>query len=347
MRIPFLLLVGFLCPFPAQAQGEQEPLQAVIKLFDSHQIVMLGELHGSIQEHELLKKLAASPDFAARVNDIVVETGNSLFQSVLDRYVAGETVPMDQLRRTWEDVVGAPGGTPTPPYHGLFDAVRRANQKLPKDRRLRVLAGDPPIDWSRVQGREDIAPFLPFRDEHYASVVRYEVLARRRRALLVMGAGHFQRREGKPGLIEQQMLAAFVKPYVVIPGSNIVGTYDDLDPRFEQKPWPWLMEIKGTWLAGLPRRQDAPVIGFPAIGSNPAPAGTWEQTADAFLFLGPREMLKQGGEAFDLEGTPYGNELRRRWKILFPKPPESLPRSDGRERPLFERVQVPAPALPR
>ena len=74
---------------------------------------------------------------------------------------------MEQSRKTWENEVGAPGGNPTPPYHGLLAAVREANQKLPKERRLRVLAGDPPIEWEQVENRRDIAPFLLFRDEHF------------------------------------------------------------------------------------------------------------------------------------------------------------------------------------
>ena len=57
--------------------------------------------------------------------------------------------------------------------------------------------------------------------------------------------------------------------------------------------------------------------------------------------------MTQGGEAFNLEGTPYGSELHRRWKIIFPKPPEALPKSDGKERPLYQRMMAPpTPALP-
>ena len=343
-------IVAFLCLAQVcggQTQREQDPVTAILQLFEQHPIVMFGEVHGCVQEHTLLKKLVTSPEFSARVNDVVIEMGNSLYQEVLDRYIAGETVPMEQLRKTWEDQVGAPGGNPTAPYHGLLAAVREANQKLPKERRIRVLAGDPPIDWGRVEGRQDIAPFLPFRDEHFAGVVRYQVLARRRKALLVMGAGHFQRRDGKPGLIEQQMLTAFVKPYIVIAGSDVVGTFDDVDARFSQHPWPWFLPIQGSWLASLTRRADASVIGFPAIGNNPAPAGAWDSVADGYIFLGPRDQLTQGGERFDLNGSAYGTELRRRWKILFPKPPDELPQSDGKERPMFTRTPPSPPALPR
>lgn len=334
----------------AQPPTAQEPVarvtSAIIKLFDQYRVVMLGEMHESIQEHALLNKLVAAPGFSDRVNDIVVEACNSLYQDTMDRYISGENVPAERLRPSWENVVGVPGGVAVAPYHGLFATIRSVNQRLPKDRRLRVLCGDPPIDWTRVEARDDIAPFLGFRDEHYASVVRYDVLALRRKALLIMGSGHFQRREGKPGAIEQQMIQAFVKPYVILPGSNIVGTYDDLDARFEQQPAPWLMEMKDSWLAGLPRWQESLVIGYPAMAALKTKLGTWEQAADAYLYLGPRDKLTQGGEAFDLEGTPYGNELRRRWKIIFPKPPEALPKSDGKERPLFQRMAPAAPALP-
>lgn len=347
----FIFVLTLIVPIAAAQPSAEDPssavIAAIIKRFDQHRIVMLGEMHGSIQQHALLNKLVAAPAFAQRVNDIVVEACNSLYQEEMDRYIAGENVPADRLRPAWENVVGAPGGAPVPPYHGLFATVRSVNQGLPKERRLRVLCGDPPIDWTQVETRDDIAPYLPFRDEHYASVVRYQVLAQRRKALLIMGSGHFQRRDGKPGLIEQQMLQAFVKPFVILPGSDIVGTYEDLDTRFEQQPAPWLMEMKDSWLAGLPRWQESPVIGYPAVAALKTKLGTWDRTADAYLYLGSRDKLTQGGEAFDLGGTPYGAELRRRWKIIFPKPPEALPKSDDKERPLFQPMPPSAPALPR
>jgi hypothetical protein len=54
-----------------------------------------------------------------------------------------------------------------------------------------------------------------------------------------------------------------------------------------------------------------------------------------------------GGQQFDLELVPYGNELRRRWKILFPKPPATLPKQDGTPRPLLQRIVAPGPPLQR
>jgi len=99
---------------------------------------------------------------------------------------------------------------------------------------------------------ETYAFYLPFRDEFYASVVRYQVLAKERRALLIMGEGHFRRSGGRPGAIESELLTALVKPYVIIAGSNMVRGYDDLAPRFDAPTAPSLVEMKGNWIGSLP-----------------------------------------------------------------------------------------------
>jgi hypothetical protein len=49
---------------------------AVLKAFQTHDIVMLGEIHWNKQEHEWLDSLVANPEFADRADDIVMEIGN-------------------------------------------------------------------------------------------------------------------------------------------------------------------------------------------------------------------------------------------------------------------------------
>ena len=307
-----------------------------MKLFDTYRIVMLGEIHESRQEHELLRKLIVAPGFADKVNDIVVEFGNSRYQGVVDRYVAGENVPTEQVQKAWRDTEAI--GPVSPIYGEFYNAVRLANQKLPKQRQLRVLLGDPPVDWEQVHSREDLGPFLPFRDQFYASVVRYEVIAKRRKALLVMGSLHFQRNGGRPGAIENELLASFVRPYVIMPGSNVVGGYDDIDRRFDQFPTPSLVEMKGNWLGDLQM-----------AGGRGGPT-TWAQTADAYLYLGPRDILTLiRNPRSDLDGTPYGREIERRLTIMLDKAPEFLPKADEpTERPAYTRASPGAapPAPP-
>jgi hypothetical protein len=313
----------------------QEPVEGIVKLFETYRIVMLGEIHECRQEYDLLRKLVAAPAFAERVNDIVLEFGNARYQAVVDRYIAGQNVPVEQVQKAWRDTVGALGPV-SPVYGELYRAVRDANRKLAKQRRLRILLGDPPINWSDVRSREDIALYLPFRDEFYAGVVRDQVLARHRRALLIMGGGHFRRSGGHPGAIENELLTGLVKPYVIEAGSNMVRGYDDLDPRFDALPVPSLVEMRGNWIGGLPA---------PGRGGS---AGTWEQTADAYLYLGPRDRLTVvKNRRSDLDGTAYGEETRRRLTIVFDKAPDFLPKSDAAtEQPAFSRTPAPPPPLP-
>ncbi len=190
-----------------------------------------------------------------------------------------------------------------------------------------------------MRSREDIAYYLPFRDQFYASVVRYQVLAKGRKALLIMGGFHFRRFSGGPGEIEKQLLTAFVKPYVIVAGSNMVNGYDDLEPRFDTLEAPALIEMKGNWIGGLP-----------ALGRG-GPETTWEQTADAYLYLGPRDRLRVvKNRRSDLEGTAFGKEVQRRLEIMFDKAPEFLPKSEETDQPAFSRTPAagpPFPALPK
>lgn len=324
----------------AQTATAQNPVAAIVKLFDTYRIVMLGEIHGCAQEWKLLDELVAAPGFAESVNDIVMEFGNARYQDVVDRYVAGDNVPVEQVERAWQDTVGA-FGPESPVYGEFYAAVRSVNRKLPKDRKIRILLGDPPMDWGQVHtpaDREYIGLFLPFRDEFYAAVVRYQVLAKRQKALLIMGEGHFRRNGVQPGLVERELLTAFVQPYVIMPGSNMVGGYDALEPRFDQLSAPSLIDMKTSWVGTIPTQSPR--------GGNPQ--ATLGQMADAYLYLGPRDTVTVSGyRRSQLDGTRYGNELHRRLAVLFDKPPDFLPRVDmPSERPAFSATPQPPPPLP-
>jgi hypothetical protein len=62
--------------------------------FRSYRVVALGEgSHHNIQGHLFRLSLLRDRRFAQKVNDIVVECGNALYQGTIDRFVRGEEVP--------------------------------------------------------------------------------------------------------------------------------------------------------------------------------------------------------------------------------------------------------------
>ena len=180
MKIRHLLMLAtiwFVLSSICRAQSNPKPenaTAAVVGAFETHDIIMFGEIHGNKQEYEWLRSLVATREFAARVDDIVVETDNSLYQKSVDRYVSGEDVPLEQVQKAWRNVVGVIG-PPSPVYASLYQAVRETNLKRRGKHQMRIVCGDSYIDWENVKDREDIAPYLGNRDQWYTQVVSLDV----------------------------------------------------------------------------------------------------------------------------------------------------------------------------
>ncbi len=171
-----------------------DPVVTIVEAFRTHAVVALGEgSHGNRPAHEFRLKLIRDPRFTAAVQDIVVEFGNARYQDTMDAFVNGAEVAYETLRRAWMDTTQPDAIWDSPIYEELFRAVRSVNARLPKERRLRVLLGDPPIDWETVKTREDLDRFATKRDEHAADVIRRESLAKGRKALVIYGDYHFTR----------------------------------------------------------------------------------------------------------------------------------------------------------
>ncbi len=80
-------------------------------------------------------------------------------------------------------------GAPSPVYALLYQAVRESNLKRRGKHQMRILCGDPYIDWEKVKDREDVGPYLGNRDQWYAQVVKSEVLAKKHHAFLGFARG--------------------------------------------------------------------------------------------------------------------------------------------------------------
>jgi hypothetical protein len=81
---------------------------------------------------------------------------NSHYQDVVDRFVSGGDVPEVTLRQAWQNTTVANFVWERDIYERFFRAVRTVNASNPAQKRLRVLLGDPPIDWSAIQTPDDL-----------------------------------------------------------------------------------------------------------------------------------------------------------------------------------------------
>jgi Haem-binding uptake, Tiki superfamily, ChaN len=254
-----------------------DAVQGIVAAFQQHSVVIIGEAHWLRQAGDFYIDLVRDPAFQEPVQDIVVEFASRNNQPLLDRYIAGEDVPVDEVRHIWRDTTKV-ASWESPIYAEWLVAIRKVNKKLPPARRLRVLAGDTPIDWHRILTHSDWAA-LGDNNISIADVMLEQVLKKKHRALVVLGSNHVTKSGDRDGAdnvttrIESRYPGA---TYVVLLDS--VTTLNSASQellRISDRNAPALYEI-----AGAPLEKATGNDGLPLI-----------KKADALLYLGPPEKL--------------------------------------------------------
>ena len=321
----------------------EDAAKAILAAFDRYEIVGLSAAHGNQDLDGFILNLLRNPSLPGKINDVAVECGNSLYQPILDRYIAGEDVTLAEARQAWRNTTQRMCGE-SGFYEQLFPLVRRINQKLPPEKRLRVVAGDPPIDWSKVKSQKDFAQFFD-RDASIASVMQKEVLAKHRKALMLFGTFHLFHSTNSIPMGLQSAVQRYEKDY---PGVTLViachegfGSWTPMakyNNQWEARMvfWPvpsLVVQMKGTWLAALLNAtySTGAVVFVTKAGkdgkreSSSGPAlesNKFSTMADAYLYLGPRDLLLAEPEPAEVFlNKDYMAELQRRGHITAWRPP--------------------------
>jgi hypothetical protein len=155
---------------PAPLAVPVEPVTAIVEALRSHDVVAMGAGHGEERGYALGLSLVRDPRFVAAVNDIVIEEGSARYQDVADRFVRGERVSDESLSQVWRNTTQT-GLGPDRPWTTFFYAVQSVNASLPRERQVRVLLGDPPIDWENVHTREDHRKWIDMRESFPAALI--------------------------------------------------------------------------------------------------------------------------------------------------------------------------------
>ena len=334
-----------LTPYPAQS--------AVLAAFDKYEVVGMPEAHGLKDLDDFILALVRSPRFSNRVNYIVVECGNSLYQPILDRYIAGDDVPLSDVRQVWRNTTQIMCGH-SGFFEQFFPLIRAINQTLPPKQRIRVLGGDPPVDWNQIKSFQDVLR-LPHRDANIAAVMEQEVLSKHRKALMLFGTFHLFHN------VEHSAVSIYEKkyPHVTYVISDL-ALFDAQNQRhenpFTEWPVPSLAAVEGTWLGALNLEHLLPALtlidkdcnvrhDFPKELQQPI-----GNLVDAVLYLGPPELLLN--EQFPADtalDTKYRTELQRRQGLPgIPAAPRTIEQENAEiikqdSNPLF-LSSVPMPA---
>jgi hypothetical protein len=187
-----VVLIGFAAsPQPA---APVDPVTAIVEAFRTHSVVAVTAGHGDALSYALGLSLVRDPRLAGIVNDVVVEEGSARYQDLADRYVRGDEIDIAAIRAVWRDTTSGGVGLIDAPWEEFYRAVRALNTSRPRAQQIRVLLGDPPIEWEHVVTAADYRRWIEMRDWYPADLIQREVLAKKRRALLFYGQMHFQRK---------------------------------------------------------------------------------------------------------------------------------------------------------
>jgi hypothetical protein len=261
---------------PARGRGLGD---TVLDAVTTHRLVGLGEAHDLQDHHDALTLLLTDPRLPGVVNDIVVEFGNALYQDTIDLFTTGQPVDNAALRLAWRNTTQSPGETwDSPVYEQFFRTVRAVNAPLPARRQIRVLLGDPPVDWSRITSLSQLRSIAgPQRDTHPASVIQTQVLAKGRRALICYGMDHLTHGGSLAGILERAGERAYLIADFVPPAGDPGG----LAGQFSRYPRDTVIPTAGTWLGSADAGLFAPGWCGSRLGS----------LIDAALYLGPPQNL--------------------------------------------------------
>lgn len=319
---------------PGAELSPRPAIPAILAAFDKYEVVAISEAHGDKDVDDFILALIRNPAFPGKVNDIAVECGNSLYQPILDRYIAGESVPFNEVQNVWRNTTQPMCGV-SGFFEMLFPLVRAINQKLPHAKRLRVLAGDPPIDWDHIKTLADYLRFKD-RDGSIASVMEKQVLSRHRKALMLFGEAHTDHGlTGDPPGGNAVTIYERKYPGVTFVINNISGDItlpESVQKRFASWPVPSLALAKGTWLGAMEMGQFSPP-GF-RLDRNCKPVyddplhKPMDELADAFLYLGPSDLtLREPLPADVALDAAYMKKWLWRQSVLTP-PLETLTQLD-------------------
>jgi hypothetical protein len=245
--------------------------------------------------------------------------------------VRGEEVPEKSLRQVWQNTTVPTTVWDIPIYEEFFRAVRAVNASLLGPRKLRVLLGDPPIDWQTIRSYDEVNTLMNDRDVYPADLIRREVIAKGRRALLIFGDLHFQRKNLQTNYVMTgplthtivSLLETTTAEAKVFTITTNVGV--DL-PKLQADVVSWrvpsLAILRGTLLGALDFTIYYP-FELPRVAIRDGkpdfratiPRDQWrslrmEDQFDAILYLGPRTIMTNSRLSPALCADPDYMEMR-------------------------------------
>ncbi|MEM9051388.1 MAG: hypothetical protein AAGC47_04975 [Bacteroidota bacterium] len=228
-------------------------VNAIYSKCESHRIVAIGERHWGELDHELRMAIISDPRFSKSIDIVFVEFANSLYQEVLDEYVLGGNLSLDQVSIVWKNTTQL-GTWETPIYGQLIKEIRDINMDLHDSLKVRVLAGGLPVDWNNMKDGKDYyeqkSSWPADRGSFPAIIADEEIFKKNKKAIAFFGHGQIDKNSGQ--WVEEINAKYPGQTYSIGTVRSFFGDnnyFEVLSPTD-----PILLELKGHKSEGFPAR---------------------------------------------------------------------------------------------
>lgn len=313
-----------------------DPIDYIRRSLQEYPIVCLAEGgHQAKEPHQFLQRLLGDKAIQKTVDVVIVEFAATKHQSVLDAYIGGEDVPFSELSRVWRDTGQSPHAPwDSPLYYDLLKVIREGNLALSPGERVRVVAGDPPIDWTKIRTGEDYRKSRIPRDPFVASLAIEQAFHLGKKVLIIFGGAHLPRVPVGP----EDDLRNSLTYYVLKEHPDAVRVISFLDPenleidsRIDELSENHIYETAGHWTGNINAELVFPEI-YSLVTDEKTGRQSWQSIPlysgylvkdlfDALLYIGPSRDWSYVPGSFDQKrDQEYLNELNRRSLLRFGRP---------------------------
>src|SRR5580700_10543839 len=95
LSVAACLLVPVITLAQSNDPQPEDATTAILAAFDKYDVVGMNAGHANKNQDDFILSLIRNPKLPGKVNDLVVECGNSGYQAILDRYIAGDSVSFE------------------------------------------------------------------------------------------------------------------------------------------------------------------------------------------------------------------------------------------------------------
>lgn len=294
----------------------------IIETFKDCNIIGLGEGgHGLKNSHHFFHTLFDNKTIQEILDVVIIEFANTDYQAILDQYIFGETVDLDDLRKTWRESTQPGRQGEVPIYFELLKKVRSINKKLPQHKKIRVLGGDPSINWKKINDFKDYKKQMGYsRDKFPAELAINFGIKQAKKVLIIYSEVHLTK---IPNIIldpNYQSITSIINKKHPAAIKTIGTIYSEsllAEDYFNHCQLYSIINLDKNELGKIPAYK----IFSKSLYKSSKEISVFEgqkieDLFDALLFVGQYNSLKRYPMPKDDFDNVYWNELNRRRKIV-------------------------------